>query len=142
MSKLIDDVKPAAEWVVECFKSDHTILDYSLESLSKIDQFISDNTIRPGVVKPQSRLSINVGTIMFSLGCYLGETIIRNTPGTFWETNDDEPDERINTWIKFPNGGTAYPVQRVMKRFQNGEEDSISFYGKTLSSEYGVDSNK
>jgi hypothetical protein len=31
-----------------------------------------------------------------------------------------------------PDGSTIWPVQRVIKRFRNGPEDSIAFYGTAL----------
>ena len=37
---------------------------------------------------------------------------------------------------RLPDGTTLWPMQRVMKRFQNGSEDSVYTYGYTLTKDF------
>jgi hypothetical protein len=38
----------------------------------------------------------------------------------------------MNIALHLPDGSIIWPVQRVIKRFRNGPEDSIAFYGAVL----------
>jgi hypothetical protein len=58
----------------------------------------------------------------------VGEVIIRNLGGE-WQGDDNDPEAEINIAVRFPNGAICWPVQRVIKRFTNGAEDSIIAYG-------------
>lgn len=53
--------------------------------------------------------------------------IIRNF-GSIWLIDDSDPQGEINIAVKMDNGTIMFPVQRCIKRFQNGAEDSIYAY--------------
>jgi len=133
MGTLKEDIKTSAEWIIENFHRDGLILDYSLESFKVIDSFF-DRNAKDGLPVPGGRLSKNMGTVMFSIGSYIGETIIKIVPGSEWETDDEKNDE-IGVEVKLPDGAKIWPMQRVMKRFKNGAEDGIYSYGMVVTAE-------
>jgi hypothetical protein len=89
-------------------------LDYSVESLQRLDQFISEHFDAPNTKEVSDALTLRIG-------CYLGEVIIRHVGGQ-WngegkpEINDLGPIEAI------------YPLERAQLRFQNGKKDSLAWY--------------
>lgn len=89
-------------------------LDYSVDSLQRLDQFITEHFDPPG--------SKFVGeTLPVGIGCYVGEVIIRHLGG-HWnaegkpEVNDIGPVKAI------------FPIDKAIKRFKNGREDSLAWY--------------
>ena len=52
--------------------------------------------------------------------------------GGTWETDDSDPLGEINIAVRLPDGSVVWPVQRAMKRFENGSEDSLYAYGAVL----------
>ena len=51
-------------------------------------------------------------------------------------TDDSDANGEINIAIKFPDNTVIWPVQRVIKRIQNGPEDSIYIYGHELTKNF------
>ena len=93
-------------------------LDYSNQSLSTLDSFISKKFEPAG--------SKYVGeSLIIGMGCYVGEVIIRNIGG-HW-SNSGEPEVNEIGEIK-----AIYPIQKVAKRFKNGMVDSLAFYYATI----------
>jgi hypothetical protein len=135
MATLLEDIKTQSDWIVKAFKSDNLILDYTVHSFIEIDKFISLHT-KNGQPVPGGRLSNGFGPILFSIGSYVGETFIRVVPGSVWVTNDDDPQGEINVELKFADGTTVWPIQRIMKRFQNGAEDSVYVYGHRFTRKF------
>lgn len=135
MGTLIEDIKPSSDWIVKGFQADGLKLDYTIDSFIEIDKFFNIHA-ENGVAKRGGRLSKDLGYILFSLGAYIGETIIKNVPGSIWITNDDDPEGEVMITVKLPNGSEIYPVQRVIKRFENGAEDAIYVYGHIVTKEF------
>ena len=135
MATILEDIKTQSDWIVQAFKSDNLNLDYTVHSFIEIDKFISLHT-KNGQPVPGGRLSNGFGPILFSIGSYIGETFIKTVPGSAWVTNDDDPLGEINVGLRFPDGLTVWPIQRVMKRFKNGEEDSVYVYGHQLTQKF------
>ncbi len=127
MATLEEDIHTQSEWLVKAFGSDDIMLDYTVESLKKIDLFFDLNSIS-GKPTPRGRLSQNLGNILFSIGAYVGITIIKAVPGAIWITDDKDPEGEITARIKLPNGSIIYPIIRVTNRFKNGSEDGIYEY--------------
>ncbi|HEV7424427.1 MAG TPA: hypothetical protein VGO21_04530 [Candidatus Paceibacterota bacterium] len=132
MATLLEDIKTQSDWIVKAFKSDNLNLDYTVHSFIEIDKFISLH-VKNGRPVPGGRLSNNFGPILFSIGSYVGETFIRTVPGSVWVTNDDDPLGEINAELKIADGMTVWPIQRIMKRAENGAEDSVYVYGHRLT---------
>lgn len=82
------------------------------------------------------RLTQNLGAIIFSLGSYVGQTIIRNVPGAVWQTDDNDPEGEITASVKLPDCTIVFPMQRIMKRFQNGSEDAVYVYGYHVTKDF------
>ena len=120
-SKLINDIKSSTQWIVMAMLSSGYQVDFTVESMKEIDRFFDEQN------KPDGILSKNRGTILFSIGCYIGETIIKHFGG-FWITDDNDPQGEMNIAVKTADGTLLFPVQRCMKQYQNGMEDSIYAY--------------
>lgn len=127
-SLLIDDIPKACDWIYRALNYSGYYVDYSLSSLKEIDRFFSEQKCPGGLLEE------NRGGKIFSIGCYIGEVFIRNLGGE-WITDDDDPDGEVNISVKLPGDTYIFPVQRAMKRYQNGEEDSIYDYGYTIFSD-------
>jgi hypothetical protein len=53
-----------------------------------------------------------------------------------WLQDDNDPQGEINVSLKLPNEVQIWPVQKVMKRYQNGSEDAIYSYVYTVTKEF------
>ena len=118
---LAEDIPKASAWVAEALNSSGYKADYTLESLQEIDRFFDEQQTEGGI------LSKNRGSILFSLGAYIGETAIKLYGGQ-WHTDDSDPQGEITISVKLANGTVIWPVQKCMKRYQNGAEDSLYAY--------------
>jgi hypothetical protein len=105
-------------------------MDFSIKSFKEIDRFFEEYAPH-GEARPGGLLSENFGNRMFSIGAYVGEVICRRT-GARWQGDDNDPDAEINITVRFKRGQIIWPVQKVLKRFQNGPQDSIYGYGIAL----------
>lgn len=76
-------------------------------------------------------LATGLGPRLFALGTCVGETV-RQALGGAWAADGDGPTVEMNIVLHLPDGSIVWPVQRVIKRFRNGPEDSIAFYGAAL----------
>ena len=121
---LLEDIPKAADWFVQAMGSSGYALDETLESFRELDRFI-DEQKRPGGL-----LDGKVGSKLFAMGAYVGQTLIARLGGR-WEANDQDPEGEINIAVHL-NCATIWPVQKVMKRFSNGPEDSLYAYGAAL----------
>ncbi len=81
----------------------------------------------PGKPEPGGLLASDRGPRLFALGSYLGELIRRNSDGWTWTPAEDDPDDEVNLSLR--RGDTViWPIQRVMKRYSEGEESGIAAY--------------
>ncbi|HEY9746717.1 MAG TPA: hypothetical protein V6C99_10925 [Oculatellaceae cyanobacterium] len=94
-------------------------LDYSKESLQRLDQFISDN------FEPVGSKAI-ADSLLQGIGCYLGEVIIRNLGGEWDESGKPE----IVGLSTLP---PIQPIEKAHQRFQNGRQDSLAWYYHSLA---------
>lgn len=121
---LMEDIPKAADWFVQAMGGSGYPLDGTLESFRELDRFI-DEQKRPGGI-----LDGKVGGKLFGMGAYMGQVLIAQLGGR-WETDDQDVEGEINIAVHL-DSGTVWPVQRVMKRFSNGPEDSLYAYGAVL----------
>ncbi len=136
MATLKEDIKTQSDWIVKAFAADNFKLDYTIDSFIEIDRFFNKN-MKNGQPKKGGRLAKKgFGPILFSIGSYVGETIIKNVKGAEWITDDSDPQAELNVSMKLPDETEFWPIQRVLKRFQNGSEDSIYPYGYSLTKEF------
>lgn len=123
---LDEDIHTACEWVAMALNSSGYKADYTIESMKEIDRFIDEQSGENGII------SRGRGKILFSLDCYVGETVIRLYGGK-WHTDDNDPAGEINASVELDNGTVIFPIQRVIKRYRNGSEDGIYAYVYVLS---------
>ncbi len=135
MATLLQDIKTQSEWITKAFAADKLNLDYTIHSFIEIDKFFNKHS-KGGKPVKGGRLKQNLGPIIFSIGSYVGQTIIKNVPGAVWQTDDNDPEGEITASIKFPDETIIFPMQRIMKRFQNGPEDAVYVYGYQLTKDY------
>jgi hypothetical protein len=125
--KIVTDVRDAAEWMAEALPGWGYRGDFSVESLKDIDRFV-DEQFPNGRPKPSDLLARDLGARIFALGAYVGETIRRQGEGR-WLASQGDPEDVINLTVKLKSGSIFWPMQRIMKRLQNGPEDGIYVYG-------------
>jgi hypothetical protein len=128
MPTLKEDIKTQSEWIVNAFKEDGYKLDYTLDSIIEIDRFFAQNVRNGKAVKGGRLAHRGYGSILFSIGAYVGETIIKNINHAEWITDDEDPQGELNVSLKLPDESEIWPIQRVMKRFQSDSQDSIYPY--------------
>ena len=136
MATLKEDIKSQSDWIVKAFAADGFKLDYTIDSIIEVDRFFTRN-MKNGKPRKGGRLyGKGYGPILFSIGSYVGETIIRKVKGSKWITDDNDPQGELTVSLKLPDGGEIWPIQKVMKRFQNGSEDAIYPYVHTAIKEF------
>ena len=135
MATLREDIKTYSIWLVKAFKTDKLKLDYSFNSFKEIDYFFDSNADH-GKAVPQGRLADNLGPILFAIGSYIGETFVRNIRGAEWVTDENNAEGEVTAAVIFPDGSQIWPMQKVVKRFQNGQEESIYTYADVITREY------
>ena len=135
MATLLQDIKTQSDWIIKAFAADKLKLDYSIQSFIEIDKFFNQHSKEGKAVKG-GRLTQNLGPILFSIGSYVGQTIITNVPGAVWITDDKDPEGEITASVKLPDGTVMFPMQRIINRFRNGSEDAVYVYGHHITSNY------
>lgn len=123
---LLQDIMTSKDWIAMALNSSNYAADFSIKSFKEIDRFFDEQNTPDGI------LSRNRGQILFALGAYIGEVII-SVCGGEWLTDDNDPQGEVNIAVRLKNGTIIFPVQRAMKRYMNGKEDSIYDYGYILS---------
>ncbi|MEC5145247.1 hypothetical protein [Chitinophaga sp. 212800010-3] len=127
MGTLINDISKASIWLIKEFKELQKELDYSVESVKLIDDFL-DHEIKHGQPIPGGLFTNQFGYKCFAIGAYIGEVVIRNSKAAKWQVDDKDKDGEINISIISANNIVIWPVQRVIKRIQNGGEDELYAY--------------
>jgi hypothetical protein len=94
-------------------------LDYSRASIVVLEEWIGQTFDPPGTNYVGPRLPVGIG-------CYLGETI-RRTLGGSW-SKDGTPELGGMGEVK-----SVFPIDRVLKRFERGPEESLLFYYDTIA---------
>lgn len=124
---LLSDVKKAEKLIIAALNSSGYKVDMTIDSLKEVERFfieqLDDEVHLP---KPGGLLSKNKGQRLFAIGSLVGEVVIKEYGGE-WITNDNDPQGEINIAVKCPNG-IIWPVQRVMKRCEEGPENDIYYY--------------
>jgi hypothetical protein len=129
---LIGDIKIASDWISRALISSGYNADFTINSFKEIDRFFDEQS-QNGQPKPGGLLSESLGQRLFAIGCYIGSSLIKNYGGK-WITDDNDPEGEINIIVEIEQS-RCWPVQRVMKRYKNGKEDSIYAYGVSMKKE-------
>lgn len=102
-------------------------LDYSPASLKRLDVIIDD-------LRRDQRFEA-LQTLLFSIGCYVGEVLVRHAGGR-WRTTQELGMGVVASApiaIAMPDGRGCNPVGRVYKRFQKGREDSLAGFFQAMT---------
>jgi hypothetical protein len=105
---------------------DSVELDYSPQSLTEVDGII-------GKFHSERLTADQIGSTIFSFGCYVGEVLVRHQGGV-WK----KPAQSIWSRLSFgnadmmvvetPNGSIWNPIGKAFKLLENGKEDSVSYF--------------
>jgi hypothetical protein len=135
MASLAEDLDASAQWISKALSSSGYPADFSPASLWAIDRFFDEHSAA-GQPRPGGLLATDLGGRLFALGAYTGE-VIRRALSAKWRTDDQDPHGEVNVELVLPSGAVIWPVQRVMKRFQNGAEDGLAVYATALGVSVG-----
>lgn len=112
--------------------------DFTFDSIESLEKFLKANVRPDGGVIDGSELARETGKKVFVLGCYLGETIRRHVQGK-WIGDDSDPEAEINVSVEFVSEAgeriQLWPIQRVVKRVLNGEENNVWDYARLMIAE-------
>ena len=127
MGNLKKDIKDGAEWTVNAFKALDKKLDYSVKSVEHIENLLEEQ-FKNGQPIEGGLFSNGLGGKAFSIASYIGEVIIRNSKNTDWEFDPKDPENEMNMMVSSKSGSKIWPMQKLGKRIQNGNEDNIYHY--------------
>jgi hypothetical protein len=132
---IVEDVGEAAERVATALTASGFRADFTPRSLWEIERFF-ESEVSNGRPRPNGLLAQQTGQRLFALGSYVGE-VVRRGAGGAWIGDDEDPAAEINVALDLPDGSRIWPIQRVMKRFSNGAQDSVIAYGAALGLDIG-----
>jgi hypothetical protein len=132
---IVEDVHEAADWIAAALTTSGYSADFTPGSLWEIERFFEVEA-PGGRPRRNGLLAEQLGSRVFGLGSYVGEVVRRNVGGS-WSGDDTDPAAEVNVALELPDGSRIWPVQRVMKRFSNGPEDSVIAYGAALGLDIG-----
>ena len=141
MGNLKKDIKGGAEWTVNAFKALDKKLDYSIKSVEHIENLLEEQ-FKNGQPIEGGLFSNGLGGKAFSIASYIGEVIIKNTKNTDWEFDPSDPDNEMNMMVASRDGSKIWPMQKLGKRIQNGNEDNIYHYTAIIVKQFNEGSNK
>jgi len=108
----------AAAWNV-----DHVKLDYSPQSLAEVDRIV-------GGFHSEGLSPEQVGSTVFSFGCYVGEVFVRHADA-HWRSAAETPMAELSGFplvIELGKSSHCNPIGKVFKRLENGEADSLPYF--------------
>lgn len=129
--QLVDDVRRSAEWIAEALTSSGYRADFSPASLAEVERFFDEQLRRPGKPRRGGLLAEDLGVRIFALGGYVGE-VARRALGGRWDASGVSDDDEDEVRLRLDDGGVVWPVQRVMKRYERGPEESLTAWGASL----------
>jgi hypothetical protein len=135
MATINEDIVRSAEWIAQALRSSGYRADFTPQSLWEIERFFNDNSSE-GAATANGHLSQSLGQRIFALGAYMGE-VARRALGGDWVGDDGNPETEISVELRLPGGVCCWPIQRAMKRFKNGAEDSTAAWGMGIGLHVG-----
>jgi hypothetical protein len=104
-------------------------LDYSVDSLQRLEQFINEHFDPPG-----SKFVDD--TLLKGIGCYVGEVIIRHLGGHWNEEGKPEINDIGAIEV-------IYPIEKTKTRFESGRQESLAWYYHSIAKQaYEADLSK
>jgi hypothetical protein len=121
----VEALKNQAALLVEIAPNLGLWLDYSIEGLKAVDEYF-DQRIVDGVAKEGSLFEAQGDRLLFCFGAYVGEVILRAGPGARWCLDEEAGEDLSQAYVhQAEKDFGAFPFNKVLKRFQNGPEDSL-----------------
>lgn len=122
----VESAPVLAQWFVDVFADEDDVeFDYSIRSLADVDIVLSNF---------EERGSERTAEVTAAAGFYAGEVFVRNH-GFQWVISEF-PGFEVPLAMKFgiarAGGGALNIVNKAFKRVENGEEDSIAFFGNYI----------
>ena len=102
-------------------------LDYSPASLKELDTIVDD-------LRRDQRFEA-LQTLLFSMGCYVGEVLVRHAGGR-WRTTQELGMGQVASSpivVEMPDGRGCNPVGRMYRRFQKGRDDSLAAFFQAMA---------
>lgn len=109
----------SAEGVKDADRESHVHLDYTVESIKKVEGILGD--LHGLYAKDHS--SVAVEALSLAYGAYVGEVIRKTEPNVRWEKSDSATGEKSPTLIW--GEWRSYPMAWCYRRIVNGDEDNI-----------------
>jgi|ERR1700722_3622817 len=114
----------AAQFKESILKIDGTDIDYSVESIKFVDNFLQKFR--------DKKIKINdFAETVFIAGCYVGQVMVYHAQGE-WIGEESIPgssrDVLFPLVIKFPNGNIANPIAKAFKKYHYGESDNLEYF--------------
>jgi hypothetical protein len=105
-------------------------LDYSPESLSKVDAIV--NGFHQEGLKPSQ-----IGETVFTFGCYVGEVFVRNDDGVWKMPSDTNLPDAIKDnnnmmVVVLPKSTVCNPIGKAFKLLELGESESLAYFYQVM----------
>lgn len=114
----------AQQYVDAVKTNENKTLDYSVESLQFVDQFLQRFS--------DEGLTVNdFAETIFVAGAYVGEVMVRNNNGRWIKQEDANLPAGITMMpivVQLPNGAISDPIAKAFKRFHYGAGDEIRYF--------------
>jgi len=124
--------KFATQFVDAVKKNENKDLDYSIETLTFVDDFLQR-------FSDQGLTVNNFAETIFVAGAYAGQVMINDNNGIWIDQNKvDDLHQNISMMpivIKLPNGNIVDPIAKAFKRFHYGATDSIAYFYQVFTTE-------
>ncbi len=128
------EIRDAHESLVSIFHDFGVDLDYSIESLHRIENYLEENYPSNQDAKNPFP-AVRVGVKIFYIGAYLGETLRKKLGGN-WQFDEHDPLGQIRAELCFENGERIRPIEDVMTRIEEKLPIEIFSYAKELVAKY------
>ena len=116
-------VRMAQQFVAMVQRSTGTLLEYDPRSLVSVDEIVDD-------IKATGLSEEDASGMIYAVGCYVGEVLVRNAGGK-WRQTSDLGIEASCGWpivVVLPDGSGCNPIGKAFRRFRNGVTDSLAFF--------------
>lgn len=108
-------------------------LDYSFESIQKLEEYCSNNILGKGKAKNKSIFAKDTDDALFNMGVYVGEVLRSNSSNLKWKVDLETP---YMTHLLDNKGNAIFPINKSYKRFYEGAEDNIYHFVVYFSKEF------
>lgn len=103
------------------------LLAFTPDTLDAVDSAVDQ-------VRASGVSEADASGMIYAVGCYVGEVIVRNAGGA-WCPTAELGMEQVCSWpivVRLPSGAGANPIGKAFKRFRDGEGDSLVFFYESL----------